>query len=157
MLFLFLSPTTAEQQNNKIYCVATCKMLLPTARACGTFCAIKFLLDVEILHDIQHFIAGVSDNIRGIFTQVKWGLDNCLSESAYCIAVKSLSMYACVKVLPSFRQIHQFVINGNSCSRTDCKNGKLQGPAENSDKTNLPLRNIFLETTAWSLTVTIST
>lgn len=37
VLFLFLSPATAEQQNNKIYCVATCKIPLPTARACGTF------------------------------------------------------------------------------------------------------------------------
>ncbi len=76
------------------------------------------------MRDTQHFNAGVSDNIHRILTQVKWGLDNCLSKSAYTVAVVSLYMSACIKVLPSsynYRQIHHFVINGNSCSRTDCK------------------------------------
>lgn len=64
---LFLSPPTAEQQNNKIYCVASCKTLAATARAYGTFLEIKFLFDREkILHDTQHFNVGVSDSKRWI-------------------------------------------------------------------------------------------
>lgn len=80
VLFL-LSLPTAEQQNNIIHCVGTCKIPLPTARACGPFPQIKFSVDVEkILRDIPR-----------IFTQVKWGRDNCLSESA-----NSESVHVCM-------------------------------------------------------------
>lgn len=71
VLFLFLSPLTAERHKNIIHCVATCKIPFPTARACGPFPQITFSVHVE----------NVAWHSR-IFTQVKWGRDNCLSESA---------------------------------------------------------------------------
>lgn len=44
----------------------------------------------------------------------------------------------------NYRQIHQFVINGNSCSGADCKMViKCEVLQERGDKTNLPHRNVL--------------
>lgn len=88
VLFLSLSPPTAEQQNNIIHCAATCKIPLPKAPRVflGRFWGvlIKFFFFFfgwcwgrrggkknKTLHDIPR-----------VFTQVKRGRDNSLPESA---------------------------------------------------------------------------
>lgn len=145
VLFLFLSPLTAEQQNNIIHCVATCKIPLPTVRAPGPFPQIKFLVYVG------KYCMAFPDYLH------RWSGAEITVSLNQQIAVTILYMCAHVKVPPSsynYRQMHHVAINGNSCSRNDCEMVISCGDLQRAVTRQISL---FLKTTAWPLTVTICT
>lgn len=134
VLLPFLSQPAAEWQNNIIYCVTTYKITPTQKGLVGHFLRLGLGWFGKTLHaisDIVFTLAKLSKSANGRSQSVHVG--EAPPSSSKC------------------RQMHHFVINENSCSSTDCK----WGPAENGDKTNLPLRNVVFETITWFLAAII--
>ena len=114
-----------RQQNSRIIksiVQLLVKMLLPTANARGTFPEIKLLVDVEQYYmTLNVWMPGFQITFAEYFH--RWVGTRWLS-----LCVWMWQLWVCISArvtvfLSSYNygQIHQFVINGNSCSRTDCK------------------------------------
>lgn len=119
-----LSPPTAEQHNIIIHCAASCKIPSPKKR--WEFFGLVYLgrwLSFPLMWGGKKEGKKMLRDIPRVFTQVERAWDNkSLWISKRRVAI--LYMPACIKSRPSshnYRQIHQAVINGSSCSWADCK------------------------------------